>query len=65
MKKLRVKDQSAAIRAFIDDRLTDTSPWSLHVGLTVISTSCPRAVRKSRRRSTEKVPERLRIKAEK
>ena len=43
---------------------TDISPRSLRAGRTVISTSCPRAVRKSIRRSTEKLPERLRIKAE-
>jgi hypothetical protein len=43
---------------------TDTSPCVLRVGLTVISTSCPRAVRKSMRRSTEKAPERFRINAE-
>jgi hypothetical protein len=38
---------------------TDISPCRLRAGLTVISTSCPRAVRNSMRRSTEKVPERL------
>src|ERR1700733_1036344 len=43
---------------------TDTSPCGLRVDRTVISTSCPRAVRKSMRRSTEKAPERLRIKAD-
>src|ERR1017187_5603492 len=43
---------------------TEISPCSLRAGLTVISTSCPRAVRKSMRRSTEKAPERLRINAE-
>ena len=43
---------------------TDTSPRCLRVGLTLISTSCPRAARKSMRRSTEKAPERLRINTE-
>src|SRR5258707_11947011 len=42
----------------------DTSPRFLRVGFTVISMSWPRAVRKSMRRSTEKEPARLRIKAE-
>jgi hypothetical protein len=53
-------------RAFtgINHATTDTSPCSLRVGLTVIFTSCPRAVRKSMRRSTEKVPDRFRINAE-
>jgi hypothetical protein len=43
---------------------TESSPCCLRVGLTVISTSCPSAVRNSRRRSTEKDPERLRMSAE-
>ncbi len=42
-------------------RTTDTSPCGLRVGRTMISTSCPSALRKSRSRSTEKAPERLRI----
>src|ERR1700685_4572325 len=43
---------------------TETSPRSLRVGLTIISTSCPSAVRNSINRSTEKAPDRLRISAE-
>lgn len=38
-------------------RTTESSPWCLRVGFTVISTSWPRAVRKSIRRSTEKGPD--------
>src|SRR5580692_8059212 len=41
--------------------VTDIAPCSLRVARTVISTSWPRAVRKVIRRSTEKLPERLRI----
>ena len=36
----------------------------LRVGLTVISTSGPSTIKKSISRSTEKLPERLRIRAE-
>src|SRR5205823_7456405 len=43
---------------------TETAPCGLRVGRTVISTSCPKAVRKSSRRSTENDPARLRINAE-
>jgi len=37
---------------------TDISPFSLRVGRTVISTSWPKAVRKSSKRPTEKLPAR-------
>ena len=45
---------------------TDTTPCGLirPAGLMLISTSCPRAVRNSISRPTEKYPERLRISAE-
>src|SRR5216117_4104310 len=43
---------------------TETFPCSLRVGRTVISTSCPRWVRNSIRRSIENIPARLRISAE-
>ena len=43
---------------------TESAPWALRVGLTVISTSCPSAARNSISRPTENVPERLRISSE-
>jgi hypothetical protein len=43
---------------------TDNSPCAFRVGFTVISTSCPSAVRNSISRPTEKSPARFRISVE-
>src|SRR3990172_290816 len=66
----RLNNLPQATRRFIflqtlsHPRTTETWPWFLRVGLTLISTSWPRAVRKSISRSTEKLPARLRIRAD-
>src|SRR5947207_784291 len=56
--------QSLGFLIFPAYATTETTPCGLRVGRTVISTSCPKAVRKSIRRSTENDPARLRINAE-